>query len=196
MKKLMCAAFASLFTSFVNAESSNVYVFGAFGQGKIDMGITPVTATYDETATTASFGGGYRVTDDFSFEVAYIQSDDASISGTAGQTFRYQGTLYQFNSTGSFGFSYDAITVSGLLDLVSFGEFDSAIYARLDAYNYEAKTTVTTSSGSLTVADEGTDYGAGLGVRYAFNDSVSVGLEYRTVDTVDMVLGRLQVNIQ
>jgi OOP family OmpA-OmpF porin len=176
MKKSLLLFVASLFVSTsVFAQESKWYMGASAGQTKFDTGITPITASLDDKDSGFKIFGGYDIDENFSVEAHYVDFGEASLSGTNGQTFRIDGTTYQFNSAASIkskASAWGVAVIAGIPVTESVRPFAKVGFNRV---SNELTVTGTTAT---STKENSTESLYGVGVEYSLTKAIALRIEY------------------
>ncbi|WP_135080942.1 outer membrane beta-barrel protein [Terasakiella sp. SH-1] len=175
------------------------YVGGAVGKASIDTGVSGLTgsAKLDEDDTGFKLYGGADLNQLFGIEAHYANFGEAVLTGSNGDNFNYKGATY-------------AIIADGVKISASAKSLGAAVtagvnvtkwlrpMAKLGLHRWDLDANVTSSAGSASLNDSGTDAFFGLGLeaniyqdltvrveaeRFKFEDEdvdfVSLGLKYK-----------------
>lgn len=175
MKKLV-TTMALLFLP-INANADGWYAGIAAGSASIDTGITAVVgATLDETGTGTSVFVGKEVSETLSVEGFYTDLGEASIRGDNGDTFTYQGTALQFNTTATIAVSAKTMGIAAKAKFDMGDSFRGYVKGGFHSWDAEASIAVGTASASSTT--DGTDIVWGIGAEYMMGEKTALLLGY------------------
>jgi hypothetical protein len=164
MRNIFLFLFLTLgFTSIAFAGDGKYTLSYEISDNSWDSGVdTVVGATLDEDDNGYAFILDYDLGNNLVIEAAYRDFGEASLSGSSGNTFNYNGTSYTFNATAAITLEADTLSF-GLKKSLSLTDNISA-FARLGFHRYETTIglAVGTASASTSVKDEDIYYGAGL----------------------------------
>ena len=191
-KYILISTFFGSLCSMTSAET--FYIGGGVGASDFNTKASVGTASLDESGTGFKIYGGWHINDFFSVEYFYNDYGSATLSGSNGQTFTWDGAAYQFTATAEIELSAWA---TGFTPMIGYeipinngGAFKSIRpYAKFGYQFWEAEITETTSSTTATVLSaDGWDYIGGLGVFLNFDfNGVPIGIrgEYEQTGTAD-----------
>ena len=170
-------------TSLLHAAPADVYVGFGVGQADIDTGVSGLTGTaaLDEEDTSLKVFVGADIDDNFFIEGHYAELGEASLSGNNGDRFVYEGTTYQFTANNV------KVTLEGESIGLAVGyKFkmgkDVDAFAKLGMHNWDATSNISTSAGSVSLSDDGTDKFFGFGVNYSITETMSLRAEYESFE--------------
>lgn len=176
MKKSVWLFLASLLVSTsVFAQQSKWYMGASAGQTTFDTGVTPITASLDDKDSGFKILGGYDINETFSVEAHYVNFGEASLSGTNGQTFRIDGTTFQFDSTASIkskASAFGVAVIAGVPLTESVRPF-----AKFGFNRVSSELTVTGSTAPSEKSNS-TESLYGFGVEYSFTKAIALRVEY------------------
>ena len=185
MKKVLTASIIALsgLAQAAYADSHNFYIFAEAGKSDYDIADQSNSFRVDNKSSTYGIGIGYRFNKHLSIETGYLDLGEyqATTIGAVteevfGETLSLNGSLTA-DTTGLFlgvradypiNEQFNLYGRAGLLDWESDLSFSgTATYAG-----------TTYTGGGSTELDSGTDPYIGIGIDYAFNDSVSIDAKY------------------
>jgi OOP family OmpA-OmpF porin len=120
----------------------------------------------------------------------YADFGEASLSGNNGDTFALNGTTYTFTANDV----NIAVGATSLGAAATVGhDFTNKLraFAKLGLHAWELDASVTSSAGSASLTNSGTDLFYGIGAKYALTDRVSIRAEFERFnidsDEIDFV---------
>ena len=178
-----------LFTSLpLLANDNNLYIDVNVGIANQDLNITSKSGTtVDDEDTGFMINLGSRISDNFSIEGMYYDMGDASIKGSANDTFVTEGLTYTWSSGGTLTSNTTGFG-GALVGYLSTGDL-LEIYGKLGIHSWD-------HSGSSTLLDnndafnskffdEGTDLYYGFGIDLNITNSLNINLGYDALNFAD-----------
>jgi OOP family OmpA-OmpF porin len=167
-------------------DSERFYVGGSVGSVKANTGVSGLTGTasLDERDTGYKLYAGYAMNQYASVELQYANFGEATLSGTTGDHFSYDGQTYQFlASNASLRLKTDSIGASVLLGM-PLGE-QVTPFVRAGLHRWESDMKITATNISTNDSDHGTDpfFGVGLDVKIIKNISARIEAERYKIDS-------------
>ncbi len=181
---------ALLLSAGMAAHAEGVYVGASVGSTDFENNdIVALTANLDSKDTGVKFLVGFEVAPAVNIELSYVDPGETSLSGGAGDTFILDGDAYVFLADGKLAASGNAFTVSGIY---SFEAANSPLsfFGRLGVAMWEADYSISSTAGSASFSDDGSDLYYGFGLQYEVSQAVSIRAEYEMYDMegdVDML---------
>jgi len=181
MKKILILVASLAFSTSVLAQKpkalqdSKWYMGASAGQTKFDTGITPITASLDDKDSGFKIFGGYDIDKNFSVEAHYVDFGEASLSGTNGQTFRIDGTTYEFNSAASVkskGSAWGVAVIAGIPVTESVRPFAKV------GFNRVSDELILTGTTATSTKQNSTESLYGVGVEYSLTKAIALRIEY------------------
>ena len=161
-------------TDTIAQETHKFYLGGGIGLTSMDTGVsgTTGTAVLDEDDTGFKALLGYQLHKNLAIEGFYANLGEASLTGNNGDTFVLGGTTYQFNANGSFTIEGSTMG-AGVVGIVPVNEMLSPI-VKFGLHSWEADATVVSSTlGTATASDSGTDLFYGIGAQFNINEKIA-----------------------
>ncbi len=150
------------------AQDAGFYLGGAVGQSKTDIDPAPFTALgatvtgNDEKNSMFQIFGGYQFNKNLGLEIAYVDLGAFGVSGTiGGLPFAAFGDVTGFS-------------VSGVATLPLSEKF--SLYGSAGVFYSKVKASATVAAVAGAAQDSGTDFTAGVGIKYAFSKSLAARL--------------------
>ena len=117
--KLLITTLTMIVISF-SSMAENFYIGITAGQTDVDTGITEIVgSTLDEDGTGNSFFIGKKIIGDISLEGFYTDLGKVSLSGNSGDTFVYNNSTLQFNTTATLEAVSTTYGIAGKIDAVN-----------------------------------------------------------------------------
>ncbi len=210
MKRQLNTAIAALFLTTVsmaaNATTDDNW-YGYIGMQNSEMDVNTSSLensglTVDKKDTGLHFGAGYKMDNNLSFEMGYLDMGKASIgTGTTSATASGAGTVggssysYTNNLTGTVDATVesDGYTLGGIYSVPMADKLEGFLKAGMYFWDAEAKVTGTIETGTLTINDtaysagaydvaglskSGSDLYIGLGGSYELSPELSLRADY------------------
>ncbi|HEY9199377.1 MAG TPA: outer membrane beta-barrel protein [Gammaproteobacteria bacterium] len=173
----------------VSAENSGWYVGAGVGQSSVDIsgsevdaltaaeGLTSTTSV-DDTDTAWKLFGGYRLTENFGIETAYM--DYGSITSDTTVTAPVAGTI-----------NIDLETTAWIIDAVGILPLNEQfeLFGKLGVAMWDIEADVSAVAGGTafggSVEDDGSDFHFGVGAGYALTDTIGIRAEWERVNGDD-----------
>jgi OOP family OmpA-OmpF porin len=177
-------------------ETHKFYLGGGIGYSSIDTGVsgTTGTAVLDEDDTGFKALLGYQLHENLAVEGFYANLGEASLTGNNGDNFVFGGTAYQFTASGSLTIKASTIGV-GVVGMVPVNEMLSPI-VKLGLHSWEADATVVSSTvGSATASDSGTDLFYGIGAQFNFNEKIASRAMFERFNLDDVSVDLFSVSL-
>lgn len=169
--KLIITTLTMIVISF-SSMAENFYIGITAGQTDVDTGITEIVgSTLDEDGNGNSFFIGKKIIGDISLEGFYTDLGKVSLSGNSGDTFVYNNSTLQFNTTATLEAVSTTYGIAGKIDVVNNEKANLFFKAGYHSWETEFKVAAGTTSASITT--DGTDIMYGLGAEYRLNDQFS-----------------------
>ena len=164
MNRFLSILFVGVFMIPATSIADNgKYVEFSILDSSYDSGVSNVSgATLDEDDSGFAITGGMPLGDNLDLEIGYADFGEASLSGSSGNTFDYEGVSYTFNATATIQLEGESIFI-GLKPKMSLTDSINA-YARLGFNMWDTTLTVSTGTASADVSDDGNDLYYGFGV--------------------------------
>jgi hypothetical protein len=209
MKKQLNTAIAALFLTTasmtVTAADDNWYGYVGMQNSELDVNTSSLEnagLTVDKKDTGFNFGAGYKMDNNFSFEMGYMDMGKAAIgtgtiAATASGSGNIGGNSYSYTSTlaGTVDATVksDGYTLSGIYSVPMADKFDGFLKAGIYFWDAEAKLTGTITAGTLTINDTaytsgthditglsktGSDLYVGLGGSYELSSDLDLRVDY------------------
>ena len=171
MKRLIATVTLLLLPITANAEGWYAGIAG--GSTDIETGVTDVSgATLDETGTGISYFIGKEINENLSIEGFYTDLGEAKLSGDNGDTFTFDGTAYQFNTTASITVSAKSMGIAGKAKFDMGNSLQGYVKGGLHSWDADVKLAVGTASASTKT--DGTDVLWGVGAEYKMGEKTSL----------------------
>jgi OOP family OmpA-OmpF porin len=181
MKKLAVAIGFMTLSASAFAQGTapgNFYMGLSAGQTNVDTGIggTTGTASLDETDTGFKIFAGVKIDNIWSAELQYADFGKISLKGNSGDTFTYQGEQYQFTANNA-ELSLKATSFGGAI--VAGYDVSKVVrpFAKIGLHRWDSEASESSTAGSGSLSDSGTDIFYGVGVQFSLTNQISVRLE-------------------
>ena len=209
MKNKLNTAIAALFVATASmaatAADDNWYGYVGMQNSELDVNTSSLEnagLTVDKKDTGFHFGAGYKMDDNFSFEMGYMDMGKATIgtgtlAATASGSGNIGGNSYSYTSTlaGTVDATVksDGYTLGGIYSVPMADKIDGFVKAGIYFWDAEAKLTGTITAGTLTVngtaytsgthdiaglSKTGSDLYVGLGGSYELSTDLSLRADY------------------
>ncbi len=182
MKKIILTLLLSFISTQAFAQDSKFYFGASGGQTKFDTGVTAITARLDEKDSGFKIFAGYEINENVAIEGFYTDLGSATLSGTNGQTFRFNNTTYQFTTSASIAIKGTALGAS-ILAGVPINEYVKP-FAKIGFSRTETKTTYT-GTNAPSETDTSTEPMYGVGIDFNVTKTIAIRLEYETYKSDD-----------
>ena len=150
-------------------STGGYYIGYEIGDNDWDSGVTDVSgATLDEDDTGWAIVAGYHYSDGLDIEFGYADFGEASLSGSSGNTFKYEGTSYTFNATAAISLEGDAFLI-GIKPKMSISDTVD-VFARAGVNIWDTKIKISNGTASADVKDDGNDLYYGFGLSGTFGN--------------------------
>ena len=176
MNKQLNTALAALFLATASmtvsaAENENWYGYVGMQNNELDVNTSSLEnsgLTVDKKDTGFHFGAGYKMNNNLSFEMGYLDIGKASIgtgtmSATASGVGTVGGSSYSYSAdlagTADATVESDGYTLGGIYSVPMADKLEGFLKAGMYFWDAEAKVTGTITDGTLTI--DGTAYTAG-----------------------------------
>ena len=184
MNRFLSILFVGVFMIPATSIADNgKYVEFSILDSSYDSGVSNVSgATLDEDDSGFAITGGMPLGDNLDLEIGYADFGEASLSGSSGNTFDYEGVSYTFNATATIQLEGESIFI-GLKPKMSLT--DSIMLARLGFNMWDTTLTVSTGTASADVSDDGNDLYYGFGVS-ALLEAWMLAYHIQTMNLIQM----------
>ncbi len=179
------------------AQAAEFYIGLGAGKTTLETGIanTTGTAKLDEDDTGKKIFAGVHLNKFISIEAFYADLGEASLSGNNGDTFQFNGSTFAFTANNvkitSKGKGFGIAPMVGYNITENFRPF-----AKIGVHRWDIDTTATTSAGSASISNSGTDLMFGLGLAYSFTKNIGIRAEYERFkfdgDDADLISASIQ----
>lgn len=160
------------------------YIGFNLGEASYDASVNDVndgsftSGSLDDSDTSFSVTLGKQFTPNFALEGGYIDLGEVNIDAVSdGSGFLYAPGAVNANVELS-GVFFD---VKGLIPLNE----TSSFYGKVGILSWDADFSLSDSTGSLSISDDGTDVFFGLGASFAMSNSFSLNIDYTSYDLDD-----------
>jgi OOP family OmpA-OmpF porin len=177
-------------------DSLTFYVGGSVGRSTVETGVsaTTGTASLDEDDTGFKFFGGVNLNKYFSVEGFYTNLGEASLTGNNGDTFQFRGSTFAFTASANITVEGKAYGITPVLGYDVTERFRP--FVKLGIQRWELDATVTSSSGSAALSDDGTDLVYGIGFLFGVTDNIAIRMEAERFKFDDANVDLLSIGAQ
>ena len=161
--------------AFADGEkpSNGFYIGALLGKSSIDTGVnTVVGAVLEEEDTASVFFVGSEINENISVEGFYANFGEASLTGDNGDTFKFNGTTYQFNTSATVKLSASSMGIAAKMRFDITDKFDGFIKGGW--HWWESEETLAVGTASASTKSDGNDLLIGLGVEYDISEKVAL----------------------
>jgi len=177
-KSLIASSLAMASVAAIAADA-NFYMGLGFTKTEIDTGVSALTGTasLDEDDTGYKLFAGTNIDKNIFVEAHYADLGKATLKGNNGDRFNFEGSTYQFTANNV------SISAEGETYGLAFGykflvSEELVPYVKLGVHNWEMNSSITSSAGSVSLNEDGTDEFYGFGAEYKLSDQVSIRGEF------------------
>ena len=182
MRILTALVVLAIFAVDVSLGSYSYYLGGSFGRTDVDTGISALTGTaqLDDEDTGYKLFAGVDLNEIFSVEAHYADLGESSLTGNSGDTYILDGTLFTFSGTAGVVVEGTSFGVSALARLPIEGRIKP--FAKFGVHFWDLDAAFSSTFGSASLSDDGTDIFYGAGVEVMATDTLSARAEFERFD--------------
>jgi len=166
MKKIITILVIFSFAIIQNVNANSMYVGIDYLSSKFDSGVENISSTLDEEDSGYSLIVGAPISENLDLEYSYNDFGETSLSGTAGQQFKIDGTTYEWltSATISSSAKSHAFAAKPKFELSN----GISAYGKIGLHRWDSGFEISSTDTSASLTETGTDvfYGAGIEISF------------------------------